>query len=224
MNKTLSSIFAVFLKEFKSELRTRYSVFSLILFVITAITIIAVSNTQENMSVSSSAGLLWVLMFFSAMTGLAKSFISEEERGTYLYLQLVSTPTAIYFGKMIFNIMLCILMNFLVLALFFLFVAQQDVNSFFILFLSVLTGSFAFATASNLISALIQKANSKGALFPVLSFPILLPILLLGIETTKTGIEGGAFSEMLNNFLLIFSYTGIVIIAGFLLFEYIWKD
>jgi len=36
--------------------------------------------------------ILWLIMFFSAMSGLSHAFVREEERGTALLLRLSSSP------------------------------------------------------------------------------------------------------------------------------------
>jgi heme exporter protein B len=40
---------------------------------------------------------LWVVIFFGAMSGLSRTFVTEEERGTAMTLQLLASPSAVYF-------------------------------------------------------------------------------------------------------------------------------
>ncbi len=96
---------AVLKKELLSEFRTRYAISAILLFVLTTITMVVFATSGDVLSPEVAAGVLWIVMFFGAMTGLSKSFVSEEERGTSLYLKLVADSGAIYFGKLVFNIM-----------------------------------------------------------------------------------------------------------------------
>src|SRR5690606_6066020 len=116
--------------------------------------------------------------------GLSKTFVSEEERGTSLYLKLIAGSASIYFGKLIFNILLRIALNLAAVILFFMFVGNIELKSPLVFIFSIFMVSIAIAAATTIISALIAKANSKNALFPVLSFPIILPVIILGIQTT----------------------------------------
>lgn len=217
-------ILAVLYKELKSEFRTRYAISAVMLFVLTTVTMVAFSTAGEKINESIASGIIWIIMFFGAMTGLSKSFVSEEERGTYLMLQITSNPTAIYFGKLIFNILLSLALNFFGVFLFFIFISSVEILNFLTFFIIIFTGSIAIAGATTIISALIAKANTKNALFPVLSFPILLPIIILGIIVTNQSFLGVDISKSQNDIQLIIAYTGIMITASYFLFDFVWRE
>ncbi|MEO8168886.1 MAG: ABC transporter permease, partial [bacterium] len=71
---------------------------------------------------------------------------------------------------------------------------------------------------------IIAKANTKGTLYPVLSFPILLPLLLTCINATRLATEGAYLDESAGEFQFLISYVIVVMAASAILFEYIWKD
>ena len=71
----LRSAAAVFLKDWRSELRTRYAVSALLMFVITTISIILFSLGSEGASPDALSGMLWVVVFFAAMSGLSRTFV-----------------------------------------------------------------------------------------------------------------------------------------------------
>jgi heme exporter protein B len=217
-------ILAVLYKELKSEFRTRYAISAVMLFVLTTVTMVAFSTAGEKINESIASGIIWIIMFFGAMTGLSKSFVSEEERGTYLMLQITSNPTAIYFGKLIFNIILSLALNFFGVFLFFIFISSVEISNFLTFFIIIFTGSIAIAGATTIISALIAKANTKNALFPVLSFPILLPIIILGIIVTNQSFLGDDISKCQNDIQMIIAYTGIMITASYFLFDFVWRE
>lgn len=215
---------AVLKKELLSEFRTRYAISAILLFVLTTITMIVFATSGDVLSPEVAAGILWIVMFFGAMTGLSKSFVSEEERGTSLYLKLIAGSSSIYFGKLIFNIMLSIALNTVAVLLFFMFIGNITVTSTAIFISSILMGSISIAAATTIISALIAKANSKNALFPVLSFPIILPVIILGIQTTVQSFTGADFEEAQNDFQMLFSYSGLMVLASYYLFDFVWKE
>ncbi|KAB2845794.1 MAG: ABC transporter permease, partial [Melioribacteraceae bacterium] len=74
--------FALFKKDWLSELRTRYAINALAMFILVTISVILFSIGQEKITEYLTGGLLWVVIFFSAMSGLSRAFVSEEERGT----------------------------------------------------------------------------------------------------------------------------------------------
>ena len=223
-NGTLGQIYAVFKKDLLSEFRTRYAISAVLLFILTTITMIVFGTAHEKMSTGVAAGILWVIMFFSAMTGLSKSFVSEEERGTGFLLQLSATSIAVFFGKLLFNILLSIALNGTAIFLYFLLLNPVTVKSPEIFAWTAFLGSVGLAGATTIISAIIAKANTKNALFPALSFPILLPLIMIGIEATVVGYEGKGSASMASSFQMMIAYCGIVITASYLLFDFVWKE
>lgn len=220
----LKSISAVFEKDVKSELRTRYAVSAVFLFILTTNTILLIGTKGEEIRTGMTSGIIWVVMFFSSMMGLSRVFVSEEERGTSFLLQLYSGSSAVYFGKLIYNILLSLLLNTIAVILFFLFIAPAGVKSFWIFTGSHIFGSIGIAAASTIISAIIAKANTKGALFPVLSFPIILPLIFIGIDATKISLEGRGIPDAINDIQLMFAYCGIIISISYILFDVVWKE
>lgn len=220
----MKSIKAILLKEIKSEFRTRYAISTILLFVLTTVTMIVFATAGEKLNNQVISGIFWIIMFFGSMTGLSKSFVSEEERGTYLLLQLNSKPYAVYFGKLIFNMILSVSINVIAIILVLTFFSDLEIKNAGLFILIMFLGSIAIAAATTIISALIAKANSKNALFPVLSFPILLPIIIIGIQVTAGSFDGATFAVSQNDLQLIFSYTGIMTVASYFLFDIVWKD
>jgi heme exporter protein B len=220
----LTTVGAVFSKDLRSELRTRYALNALIMFVVTTISIIVFAITGINVSSELLSGVLWVIVFFSTMSGMSRSFVSEEERGTVMTLQLLTRPSVVYFGKLLFNVLLLVGINIFSVLLFFILVTNFTVRSYDVFVVTMLLGTLGLASASTIIAAIIAKANTKGTLYPVLSFPILLPLLLTVINATKLAVEGAPFSEAFGEFQILLSYLLVVTTASYLLFDFVWKD
>ncbi|MFQ5799382.1 MAG: heme exporter protein CcmB [Bacteroidota bacterium] len=224
MNTWLKSTVAVLAKDLRSELRTRYALNALVLFVVVTIAIILFAMSGENIPRDLHSGILWVVVFFSAMSGLSRTFVSEEERGTVLTLQLLAWPSTIYFGKLLFNLLLIIGVNLFIVVLYLLLMEDFVVRTISVFLATMLLGSVGIAAASTIIAAIIAKANTKGTLYPVLSFPILLPLFIGVIKSTQLSVEGEPFSAVTAYFLFLVSYCVVVITASYLLFDFVWKD
>lgn len=218
------NIIAVFKKDWQSELRTRYAINALAMFILVTISVILFSIGQEKVSEHLTGGLFWVVIFFSAMSGLSRAFVSEEERGTTLTLQLIASPSTIYFGKLIFNLILVFIMNIAIVILYYLLFESFVVLNFSLFMLSLFFGSMGIAISSTLIAAIISKANTKGTLYPVLSFPILLPLILTLMELTKFAMDGDLVADSMVELAVLICYDVIMVTAGYMLFDFIWKD
>jgi len=219
-----SKAFAVFQKDFHSELRTRYAINSLAMFIIVAISVIMFAVGQEKISEGLTGGLFWVVIFFTAMSGLARAFVSEEERGTSLTLQLMSSPSTVFSGKLIFNVVLVFCMNTVIALLYAALFESFIIQNFLLFSLSFFFGNIGLAISSTIIAAIIAKAGAKGTLYPVLSFPILLPLILTSVQLTLFALDGTSIENAKFELAIVVSYDVVMLTVSYLLFDFIWKD
>jgi heme exporter protein B len=179
---------------------------------------------NEKITEFLTGGLLWVVIFFSAMSGLARAFVSEEERGTTMTLHLMASPSTIFSGKLIFNMLLVFLMNFVITVLFSMLFPSFVLKNFLLFVIAFIFGNIGIAISSTIIAAIISKASSKGTLYPVLSFPILLPLILTLLELTKFAMDGNSISASMIEIFVLICYDIIMGTASYLLFDFIWKE
>jgi len=217
---------AVARKDFRSELRTRYALNSLGMFIVVTVAVIAFSVGTERIGSGIAAAMIWVSMFFTAVTGLGRTFISEEERGTSLLLRLVVPSTPVYFGKLLVNIVLALVSNLLLSVLFLIMMegAGGEVKSPGTFMFVVALSSLGFAGALTIIAALIARSGSKGALYPVISFPVILPLVVLGVDLLRRSMSGVRLATMTDDLLLLGLYTAALMLVSFFLFDLIWKE
>jgi heme exporter protein B len=193
------------------------------MFVIVTISIIKFSIGDEIIDSSILSGLLWVVIFFAAISGLARVFIKEEEKETSQALKLNSNPTGVFLGKLLFNCILTYSLN-IVIFLLFIIITGFNIANFTAFFITIVLGNLGLVSASTIIAAIISKANTKGTLFPVLTFPVLLPLLLTVINATKLASTGVKTGELMGEFQILISYSIVVITVSLLLFRFIWED
>ncbi len=216
--------YSLFKKDWQSELRTRYAINALAMFILVTISVIMFSLANEKITEYLTGGLLWVVIFFSAMSGLSRAFVSEEERGTTMTLHLIASPSTIFSGKLIFNVLLVFLMNFALTFLFFILFESFVIKNFLLFTFAFILGNIGIAVSSTIIAAIISKASAKGTLYPVLSFPILLPLILTLLELTKFSMDGNSVGSSLVEIFVLVCYDVIMLTASYLLFEFIWKE
>ncbi len=216
--------YALYKKDLYSELRTRYAVNALVMFIIVAISVILFSIGNEKITQSLTSGLFWVVIFFSAMSGLARAFVSEEERGTSLTLHLIASPSTIFSGKLLFNLILVFCMNIIIAILYAALFEAFIIRNFALFAISFILGNIGLAVASTIIAAIISKAGAKGTLYPVLSFPILLPLILTSVQLTLLSNQGASFGDAQFELAIVFCYDVIMLTGSYLLFDFVWKD
>lgn len=224
VSSSLRRTFAVVEKDIRSEMRTRYGITALLLFVVVTVSLVVFAAADEPMPSPIVSAFIWVIMCFTAMTGLGRGFISEEERGTVLFLRLNSTPMAVYTGKLLVNTTMAVATNLLGVALLFAFVSKATVGSWLLLLTVVLVGSMGLASVLTIVSAIVAKAGSRSSILPVLSFPVLIPLLILGTKATIQALAGFTLGEAAGLLQLMTVYTGMVIVVSTFVFDAIWID
>lgn len=215
--------FAVYIKDMRLELRTRNALNAILMFGITTLTVVSFSLGQSGLAPKLLSALFWVIMFFSAMSGLAQTFIREEETGTSLALKLTADPDAIYFGKLFFNLTLLSTLAIVVAPLFFIFTDAPTNNlGWFIVILFL--GVVGLCSATTIVAAIIAKASVKGALFAVLSFPILMTLLMALVAATEKIFDNGSFSNFQSEFQFLIAYCVVMTTVSVLLFKFVWQE
>ncbi|MEN6370702.1 MAG: heme exporter protein CcmB [Armatimonadota bacterium] len=221
--KMIKRTFAVFRKDVLGEFRTRYAMNAIFLFAVTTLVAVSFSIGGADASPSVQSALLWIIIYFSALSGLARAFVKEEESHTASALRLAAAPGAVFGGKLLFNFLLLILLELVTVPLFVGMMSLQVKN--WPLFIVVTgAGSAGLAVSATIVSTIVSKANAKGALFAVLSFPILLPAIIGGIKGTKAAITSVLFADGMQDVKLLISYTGVMFVVSLLVFRFIWED
>ncbi len=220
---SLKLIFEEFKKDFRLEFRTRYAVNSILLFAVITLASVSFSIGPQGIDENLGASFFWVVLFFSSMTGLSHVFVREVEQKTDLVLKVYVNTSVVFWGKFIFNLVLLIALEVVLVPMFF-FWFNIKLGFPLLFFSSLLLSSIGLSVVSALIAGMIAKAGSKSALFAILSFPILLPLIIIGIRITTYCFYGINQSEILALHLSVISYDGIMMLAAPFLFKYIWRS
>jgi heme exporter protein B len=166
--------------------------------------------------------LLWIILTFSALSGLARSFVKEEEAGTIDVLKLSARPQAVFLGKLLFNLTLLSALGLIIVPLFIVFMAYQISHPGFFLSM-VVSGVVGLGAGTTIIAAMIARASARGALFSVLSLPLLFPLMITcikGCERAAIGLNSAGWPEV----RIAIAYVVIMIILSLFLFPLVWEE
>lgn len=226
--RLLAAAWAVAGKDVRIELRSRYALNAMLLFAVTTVVVVSfrlgpLGVSRDERAVSTLAVLLWVAIFFAALNGLARAFVREEEARTAPALRLAAPPLAIYLGKLLVNLGLLALLETLV-ALLFVGLMNVRVAQPGLLAAALALGGIGLAGATTIIAALVSKADGRNALFAVLAFPLLLPLLVVAVEVTELALAGGGWPKAWPGLRLLAAYGAAQLLASLLLFETTWES
>jgi len=215
-------------KEILLEWRSKYAFNGVLLYVVSTVFVCYISFSLTP-GFSGSQGykivwnvLFWIIILFASVNAIAKSFI-QENKGRLLYYYSIASPQAIILSKTIYNILLMSLLSTLALIVYLLFFNNTLADPLFY-FLSVLLGSISFSTVFTMISAIASKAGNNGTLMAILSFPVIIPVILLLIRISKSAMDGLERSLNYGNIGVLCAINVIVIATSLLLFPYLWRD
>ncbi len=219
----LSRSLAVYFKDLRLELRTKSALNAILMFGITTLAVVSFSLGQSGLSPKLLSSLFWIIMFFSAMSGLAQTFIREEETGTSLILNLTAEPNSIYIGKLLFNLTLLVTMTAIITPMFFIFTDAPTGN--ILPFVVILVfGILGLVSATTLVAAIISKASVKGALFSVVSFPVLMILLMVLVGATEKIFDNQGLTAVSSEIQVLVSYVVVMTTVSLLLFKFVWRE
>ncbi len=221
----MTTLSPILRKDLRIEFRSRFGISALVMFLLVTITTILFSSPGEQFHSGILSAFFWVSLFFGAMTGLARSFITEEERGTSLMLRLYAKPERVFWGKFLFNLLLITALSILA-SLFFLFFFKdfviQDVGVFT---LQLALGALGVASTITMLSALVARASQKGALLPVIALPVMMPLVIAVTDATRICLEvSSAWEGAKGDILILFSFDIALTLVSYVLFSYVWRD
>lgn len=205
-------------KDFIIGLRRRATFAAMMMFALTAVASLSLSTGGAFVEPKFLAALLWVVIFFAASAGIAGTFDDEATVGTLQTLKIYADAQAILFGKMIYVFLSLTALTIFILPIF-LILFDVVVEKFFLLLATIFFGLIGIAAAGTLTAALTTSATVKGGLFPVLLFPITLPIFLPAISLTEISFTGGMFD--ISSLVVIAVFDLILITASSILYDYL---
>jgi len=223
----LAASWTIFLKDLRSEWRTRVSTNALLLFAFAVLVLVGYAVGPTRLAPEDrpmvNAVLVWIVLFFSAMTGLARAFVKEEDSGTAAALRLSAPPPAVLLGKLLSNLTLLAVVTVFVVPLFMALMSFEVKGPWLFVALLVL-GDIGLASACTFTAAIVSKASAKGTLFAVLAVPLLLPPLVGAVSGTRVAATEAEFAAGRDYVVLLISYAGVITTAAFLLFDAVWRE
>lgn len=211
-------------KEIILEWRQRYAINGIFLYAISTVFICYMSFRLKTNQLNPIVWnvLFWIIMLFTAVSAIAKSFLQESE-GRQLYYYTLVSPEAIIISKMAYNTLLMSLMSMVCYG-FYALVMGNPVENQLLFIGNMLLGSVGFSCTLTMIAAIAAKADNRTTLMAVLSFPVILPLLLLLLKVSKNAIDGLAWSVSYDAIILIVAINTIVVAVAYMLFAYLWRS
>lgn len=212
------------LQEALIEWRLRYAINGILLYLASIIFISYLSFRSQVNSLSPVVWntLFWIIILFTAVNAVTKSFI-QLNRGRLIYYYSIANPAAIIVSKIIYNTILLLIIGFIGLSMYSL-VLGNPVGDTLLFSLNLFLGSIGFAAVLTMNSGIASKAANSTSLMAILSFPVLLPLLLIIIRISKNAIEDLDWIASYAQILYLCAIDIIVMTISTILFPFIWRS
>lgn len=216
-----SEIIGLIQREVILEWRQKHVLGGIFLYLVSTIFICYLAF-RGIMSLEVWNALFWIIMAFSSLNLVLKSF-QDETTGRKLYLYTLVSPASVIISKTIVNAFIMIVLGVLGFLFFNLFmgnIASANVAYWFIL----VAGVFGFSSILTVVSAIASQTKNNFTLMTILGFPLILPLLLLVIRSASITLQGSSLSAISGDLLLIALLIMISLTLSHILFPYLWKD
>jgi heme exporter protein B len=215
---------AIMAKEVRAEMRSKEIFSTMVAFGVLAVVTFGLAfDLRVPDSKMVVPGSLWVVVLFAGVLGLHRSFGAEADRGSLAALLLAPMDrSAIYFGKLLANLLFMLAMEILILPLFLILF---DVNLFRPLILAgLLLGSFGYVGVGTLFAALTANTRARETMLPVLLLPVMVPIFVAGVGVTAGVLDARELSGLWRWLQLMMVYDVVSVAVAFMVFDLIWES
>jgi heme exporter protein B len=222
----LGKIWAIIWKDIVAELRTKEMFSAMFIFaVLTVVTFqfaFELRVAAQNL-IDVAPGVLWVAFAFAGILGLNRAFVLEKDRGCLEGLLLAPVDhTAIYFGKMLSTTLFMLVVEAILLPIFFVFFGLNLLQPAIVLV--VLLGTWGFSGVGSLLSAITARTRAREVLLPILLLPVAAPVLIAAVKATAGLLDGLALGEVGMWLNLLLAYDVIFPAVAFMTFDYVVKE
>jgi len=166
--------------------------------------------------------LLWLAFIFTGTLGLAQLF--QAERDNHCLDALLLSPLdrgALFLAKTGFNLILMLLVEMVVIPLFWILFNLPAWNLLPQLFLVTLLGTVGFCVLGTITAAITLRARARELLLPLVLFPLMIPVILATIRCMETVLKTGSFGDATVWLRLLIGFDVIFLTVGVLIFDWV---
>lgn len=220
----LQAMVSVVRKDLATEWRSREMLSAMLVFALLVIFIFNFALELDPKTRSTvTSGVIWVTFIFAGTLGLNRSLAMEKDRGCLDGLLLAPVDrTAIYFGKMIANLLFMLAVALIVLPVY---SVLYNVNLFNLgLFLVIFLGAEGYVAVGTLLAAMSVQTRTRDILLPILLFPVIVPVLVAAVKASSGFLSAIPMDEIIPWINLLLVYDVVFTAVAFMVFEYIVEE
>ena len=216
-------------KDLRQEFRTREMLTSMGIYALLVIIVYGASLalTARGIDIATmGGGLLWVLIVFTSLLGLGRSFAHEKEQGCMDGLLLAPIDhSAIYLAKAAANALFMLAVEVIAVPLFhfFFMTGVPAAPTLPAIVAPLLVGTIGMAGIGTMLSTITMNTRSRDVLLAVLFIPLIYPLLYACVTATTAAITGAeAWTDLfVMPLVLACGYDVVMLLVCWVLYDFV---
>lgn len=216
-------------KDLRREFRTFDMLLSMFLYSVLVLVVFGAALTQAGSSLDIlklAGGLIWVIIVFTSLLGLNRSFAWEKESAALEGLMLVPMDRAVIFlAKTTSNLLFLLLVEAVTVPLFyFFFLTGLGLGATVGLIVwPIIVGSIGIAGVGTLLATMTVNTRGKDIILAILLIPLIFPLIYACVSATTVVIlaTDGFMTTYFHSLLLAGGYDGIMLLASWALYGFV---
>ena len=147
----------------------------------------------------------------------------QESESRTLYYYLLASPQAIIASKILYNFLLMVFLSLAGIFIYSIFLGNE-IEDVLLFLVNLILGALGFSSTLTMVSSIASKANNSSVLMAILSFPVILPMLLLLIRISHNALLGFERSVSYDYVISLLAINVIVVTISYILFPYLWRS
>ncbi|TAK13963.1 MAG: cytochrome C biogenesis protein [Anaerolineae bacterium] len=220
----LRSMWAVVWKDTTAEFRSRELLSAMLVFSLLVVLIFNFAlelNARERQEVT--AGVIWVTIAFAGTLGLNRSMAVEKDGNCLDGLLLAPVDrAAIYFGKVISNLLFMLIVMVIILPIYSILYNQN----LFVpgLLGTIVLGIIGYVVSGTLLASMSVQTRTRDVLLPILHLPVALPVVIAAVRASAYFLQGQPMDLIWPSINLLIGYNVIFTAAAYMLFDFVVQE
>ena len=216
-------------KDLRQEFRTRemltsMGIYALLVIIVYGAALALTANGLDVMRIGG--GLLWVLIVFTSLLGLGRSFAHEKEKGCMEGIMLVPLDRSVIFlAKATANILFMLAVEIIAVPLFYFFFMSGEpvAPTFPAIVAPLLVGTVGMAGIGTMLSTITMNTRAKDVMLAVLFIPLIYPLLYACVTATTVAIAGTEFwiDFFVMPLVLACGYDVVMLLVCWVLYDFV---
>jgi heme exporter protein B len=214
----MSIFWAILSKDLRTELRTRQTAISTVVFAVLVLVVFNFSFELRGADlVTLAPGVLWATFIFNAMLVFGRVFASEQENAAIEGLALAPIDRGLIFAaKWAFSTLLMLGTELVVLLVFGVVFNSNAFSP--LLLIDIFLATAGFASVGTALAVIAFNSKAREVMLPILLLPLTVPLIIGAVRCTALIFTDTSWHTVVPWFNLMLAFdilVGAVCYYGF---------